>query len=276
MPKRHLLFIVVFMIFSQASFAWEPGYMLGGKAAGLANCGLSSKDVWSVSNNPAMMPLNEKSSFGVVGQNRFGLSNLNAGAIATNIISKRASVGFYLNSLGNSAYNQYSTGLSFSKKLASNFSMGITLFYSGISVQEYGNFGAPGVNLGFAFPFSDNFIGSFKVNNPTRSRISEIADERMQASTALGISHKLSKLTSFYVEAEVFEFYPMDFRSGFEYYPNDNYSVRFGFSTLRQSVCFGLGFEKGLKVLIGLSYHNRLGFSSTFDTQLFFGNAQEN
>jgi hypothetical protein len=250
--------------------AWEPGLMLGGKVAAMGNCGLTSKDAWSVSNNPAMMALGENSSLGIVGQNRFGLSNLNSGALAANYIKNTSAVGIYLTALGNAAFNQYALGGSFSKQLSEKLSAGISLYYAGIQVQEYGNFGAPAFNIGFAFPFNNKTMGAVRLNNPTRSKIEKIADERMQASAALGLSQEVSKNTIWFCEAEVFESYPLDFRCGFAYKPNDDYSFMAGFATLRQSFTLGIGFLKNIQVHLGLSYHNRLGLSSTFDSQFFF------
>ncbi|MCO6495055.1 MAG: hypothetical protein J5I91_05175 [Bacteroidetes bacterium] len=273
--KLKLLFLFGMALLTSELKAWEGGFVLGAKAASLGNCGLTHRDLWSVNNNPATMSFNEKSSFGISVQNRFGVTNLNAGAVGSNLISDYGCLGFYAYSFGNSAYYQYSSGLSFSKRLAQNFAMGISLCYTGLYVKDYGEFGTPIFNLGFTFPFNKNFIGAFKINNPTKSKISQFEDERTQSSAALGFSHKVAANTYLYTEAEIYEKYPLDLRCGIEYSPISNYAVRAGFSTLRSTVTFGFSIEKSIKILIGFSYHNRLGFSSTFDSQIYFGKTTE-
>lgn len=255
--------------------AWEGGYMLGARSVALGNCGLSTKDLWAVSNNPALLPFQNKNSVGITVQNRFGVSNLNAGAIAANFVNDYGAMGFYTYSFGNSAYYEYSSGLSFAKLLTRDFAAGITLYYTGLVVREYGNFGAPAFNLGFSFPFNEKFSGVFKINNPTRSKIAGIENERTQSSAALGINHQVATHTTLYVEGEVYQKYPMDFRCGFEYSPQKDVAVRAGFSTHRRSVSFGFSYEKSFKFVVGLSYHSRLGFSSTFDSQFYFGKTTE-
>lgn len=267
-----LFFLLGTIICSTNSKALDGSYVFGAKAYSLGFCGLLSNDLWSLYNNPGAVALMGKSAVGLSIQNKFGVSKLNAGSLAANLRSDYGSMGLFAFSFGNTSYNQYAYGVSFSRLLIPKFSLGITLYYTGIYVSDYGNFGTPAFNIGCAFPVNDNFSGAFKISNPTSNKISHLSAESTQASAAFGLSHKVASNTKLYLEAEIYESYPLDFRCGIEYAPKGSfYAMRTGFSTLRRSIAIGLSLEKNVKVIVAFTYHNRLGASSTLDTHYYFG-----
>jgi hypothetical protein len=269
------IMLIIFLLFSSPSQAWEPGGVLGALPSGKGNCGLTYSNLWSLQNNPAQLGLLKKHQLGIALQNRFGLSDLNAGALGLAFVTKTGTYGLVSSFMGNEAFGQYFHGLSAGRSF-NVFSFGFTLFYSGIRVREYGNFGAPGVNLGFGYQFSEKFSGAARINNPTRSRIYEIADERMQASVAIGFNYLVTKKTDFCFEIESFEWYPLDVRCGLQYQAAEKIDFVTGFSWLRQSVTMGLSFDVGIPLNLGFAYHNRLGMSSVFDTGFTFGKNEKN
>jgi hypothetical protein len=263
--------LFLFLLLPWRLSSWDPGSTLGALASGKGHCGLAYQNIWSLYNNPAQSGYLDKTTLGFTAQNRFGISDLNAMAVGFAVPTKTGTYGLTSSYMGNEAFGQYFHGLSVGRHFNEKFAFGFTLFYSGISVRDYGNFANPGFNLGFGYQFSDDFSGTARINNPTRSRIHEISDERMQASVAIGFQQKVSKKTDLVFEAEAFEWYPLDFRCGIEYQAKDKLGFVTGFSLLRQSVSIGMKTFAGIPLNLAFVFHNRLGMSSVFDTGVEFG-----
>lgn len=266
--------ILLALLFPLIATGGNDNYPVGASQAGMAGCGLTSVDIWSVHHNQAALGYLSQPSMGLFAENRYGLKEmgLQAGAFAYPTAS--GTFGLSLSHFGYELYNESKVGLAFAKSFGSRFSTGIQIGYINTHFGDlYGNAGAPVAELGFfAEPYKNLFIGAH-IFNLTRSKIADYNDERLPTIIRAGLGLRLSERIFLATEAQKDIDNPAMFRAGIDYLFMEQLYVRAGILTSRQAnqISFGLGYKtKRLRADVAFSTHQVLGISPHVGFVYFF------
>lgn len=268
---RIFLFALFLPLFAAAG---NDNYPVGASQAGMAGCGLTSPDIWSVHHNQAALAYLTQPTLGLFAENRYGLKEmgLQAGAFAYPTAS--GTFGLALSHFGYELYNESKVGVSYARSFGSRFSTGIQLGYINTHFGDlYGNAGAPVAEIGFfAEPYKNLFVGAH-IFNLTRSRIAEYNDERLPTIIRAGLGLRLSERVFLATEAQKDIDNPALFRAGIDYLFMEQLYIRAGIQTSRQvnQISFGLGYKtRRLRADVAFSTHQVLGISPHIGFVYFF------
>jgi len=259
--KNFSLFILV--LFSSKLFAGNDLTPVGARSSALGHASIALSDIWSTHHNQAGLAFLEKPSAGIYFENRFLISELNTGAGAFAIPTKKGSFGFSFQSFGYSLYNQSKVGVAYALKLSENFSVGVQLNYFQTIIGEgYGSAGAVGAEISAMYKLTEDLTIGTHIFNPSRSRFADFNDERIPTRIRVGLNYSFSKKLLVVAEVEKdLDFRPV-LKGGFEYLANKVLFLRAGFNGNPTTVSFGAGLKfENFQFDLGTSYHYILGYS---------------
>ncbi|MFW5706600.1 MAG: hypothetical protein ACOC12_01655, partial [Bacteroidota bacterium] len=196
-------FTLLFILISfQSLKGANDNYLFGGRAAGMGNAAVTLYDFWAISHNQAGLTKTEDMSAGVYFENRFLVKELNFGAGAFVYPSPSGVFGFSFTYFGFNLYNETKIGLAYARNFGERLSTGIQLnyHYTGIG-EDYGNKGNLTFELGVIFHITDNLSIGAHLFNPTRTKISDFADERIPTIFRTGFAYSFSERVIVAVEA---------------------------------------------------------------------------
>ena len=132
-----LLFIVSYL----QLHAQSDNYLSGAKSKAFADASSTFTDHWAGINNQAGLAFLENTAVGVFAENRFGLKELNSGAITFALPTSQAgSLGINLYTFNQSTiFNRQKLGLAYAIKFSSHFAAGLQLNLIRTFIEEYGN-----------------------------------------------------------------------------------------------------------------------------------------
>ncbi|MDD2634486.1 MAG: hypothetical protein PHW82_03205 [Bacteroidales bacterium] len=261
MMKNYILtlFFIVFAI--QLSAQTESSFA-GGRAAGMANAGVTLSDSWAVFNNPAAMSGIDRPVAGIFYENRWLLKETGYGALAFTSPLLGGNIGIGITNFGYSLFQSNKFSLGFSQQLFQNFSMGVMIDYFSMRQSgNYGNLNAINFEIGLLSRPTENFAIGVHVFNPLNFSYFEDADLKMPVAFKLGFSYLFSKSLLIAVEtAKSINGYVPILRTGVEYTVNKQFSFRTGVAVAPVEYTFGLGYDVGdIQFDLAYAYHEVLG-----------------
>jgi hypothetical protein len=176
-------------------------------------------------------------------------------------LSLQASIG----KLGSKSFSEEFIEAGIAKKLAANFSIGIKIQYHrwmlNDSYYENSQSLIPSIYL-FASPLKNLGFGVF-IQNPVRSRMNAIEQNKLPAKINTGISIRVSEKVQLAGSVNQQSNFPLSSQFGVEYIYHPKFILRFGWHTLPVSISFGFGlrFSK-FNLDLAIQTHNELGNSS--------------
>ena len=211
------------------------------------------------------LPLNPSSIGGIkqvqgylFADQRFGLKELTSYSLGFAIPTSSGAFGLSLGRYGFGLYNENLLSLGYSRKLLNNLTIGGAVDYRSIFIQDYGNKGAVGFQLGITTQVTSTTTLFFSVANPNRPKINE--SDRLPGIFTIGGSYAPGKNVIIRAELNKTLENKEDFKVGFEYFPSKNLILRIGGHTFPAQYTFGFG----LLVLDSLT----LEASSKYDPRL--------
>jgi hypothetical protein len=213
---RKKLFVYV-LLFSAGVIA-QVNPQMGARSHALGNTSLGLTDVWSVYNNPGAFAQLEKTTIGISSENRFLVKELSNHSLAVGIHTKKnGNFGFHMQHYGFNLYREMNSGIAYGMKLTDNFSAGINVNYHGIFLAEnYGSKNTLSAGIGLLYKPLKNLTIGMRVQNVSRTRLSEFDDERLPTNFGLGFLYQVSKKTIWTLEAEKDIIHPINIKSGLE------------------------------------------------------------
>lgn len=236
---------------------------LGGASACYTNA-------FAIDNSVAVLAFTENEII-LNGSNRFGLGEYSSVALAGNMSTKLANVGFSYQIAPLGSLTTQKIQLGFAKKLGEKFAAGVALNYHTLRSTNayYENTRYLTINAGIYYQISDKLSSGFQISNPNRTKLLDAPAERSIALYRLGFQYELAKNIALYTDLLQATDEPLDLNAGVEI-SNDKYVLRGGFG-LNQLVALGFGWQtKKLKIDVAGSYHNRLGFSPSLNVGYAF------
>lgn len=243
------------------AIGWNDG--LGGRAAGMGNCSLTSSDLWSVYNNQAGAAWIRGWQAGLFSENRFIMETLNRQSVAAAWGGKPGTFGLTTSYYGFSLYHEWFSGFTYARKFGKRFSAGIQFYYLQIGMgRGYRTQHIFSGNIGLMARPDDRWTIAFQVQNPIPVKLSEQPEEILPIRFRLGISFNIPSKVLVAVEGGKGLQDPFQFQTGIEVQIVRFLHGRLGATTGPFSVTGGFGFHWGKWVIdLATAYHIELGFS---------------
>ncbi len=235
----------------------------GGRAGAMGGASVAVSDFWSASNNPAGTAWLKGFSAGISFENRFLMKELSFQQGAIIYAVKPGSFALSVSHFGTSGYQEFHTGISYSRKFGRSFSTGIQLDYLRLGMPEdYGSKNLISCEIGLQFKPTDRLLAGILIANPVPVKVTWNPVEYLPVTFCAGISYRFSENFMAVVEAEKELTRALVIRIGAEYQIAGRFSIRAGLGTNPWIVTFGMGIKIGRLTLdIASGYHQELGFS---------------
>src|SRR5688500_6490749 len=260
---KKLLLLLLLFLNALAVFAGNDHVPLGARAAGLSNATVCLPDAWSLHNNVSGIANLEKPEIGVFAENRFVMKAFTTVALTGVMqLGKSGGIGAELYRFGDKLYNEQRLGIGYAHKLG-QVSLGLKADLLQVHVEEFGSKRVVAFSFGGQSQVVPGLFFGAHIYNFNQVKLAEFEDERVPTVMNAGISYRPGKKVMLNVETEKDLELDADFKAGLEYQMNEKLALRTGFSTLTQSVSFGVGFAaRSFQIDYALTSQSRLGFSN--------------
>ncbi len=233
---------------------------------GLGAYSKNFSDVFSATANQASLARLKSGGFGVYGERRFLLSELNQfSAIVAMPASASGTFALQGDYFGSANFNENQLGIAYARSITANVDAGVKINYHSIAVAGYGNASAVNFEAGTIFHLTEKLHTGFHIYNPFSSRFSKNTNEKLPAILKMGIGYEASE--KFFISAEIVkqEDVPVNVNAGFQYNLQQRVLLRGGISTMTNNGFAGVGLWLGqLRIDINAAYHPQLGFTPGF------------
>lgn len=237
---------------------------IGARSAGMGGTGLTLNDVYSVYNNPGAFGAMEKTAIGLNYENRFLLKELSTQALAFGYHSENAgNFGVQFQQYGFSLYREMQGGITYGRELFDGFYGGFSINFHRIQLAEnYGSRNTASGGLGIFYEATENLHFGVRVQNISRTELSEFEDERLPTRFGVGATYIFSEKVFWTLEAEKPILHPINVKSGLEIHPHEILYLRLGVNSYPFQSAFGFGLAFGnLQFDMSTLWHSTLGIS---------------
>lgn len=237
MSKNRFLIVFSLIISTLAVNAQD------GNFAAMGNASVMQSGLWAVNNNQAGLADIQRFEVGVCYQNRFKLSETSTKTIATALHTRTGNFALSFNRFGYSLYSENSFGLAYARTFGGIVSAGLQFDYLNINqTDEYGDKGVFLFEVGLiAQPINNLRIGAH-IYNPTKAKMAEYEDERVNTSLRFGLNYFFSKTVQAAAEIEKTMQTDLRYKIGIEYQIITNLFLRTGFKSEPNEFTFGTGY----------------------------------
>lgn len=239
-----------------------PSAGAGGLSMG--NTGVAVENIYSAFRNQAGLARLQGISFAVQAEQRFLAPGLNSGSVAFGYPTKSGTFGLAINYFGYSVYNEQKIGLSYSRLLDKNLSIGGQIDYVGLRFQdaEYGNRSTVTFEIGMQARVLKLFTIGAHVYSPVRIKLTEDPQDVIPTQFNIGVSYKPTEKVTISTEVEKDIDFPISFKAGVEYFPVEKFGIRAGTGTKPTQTSFGFGLRLDqVHIDLGTAFHWDLGFT---------------
>ena len=227
----------------------------------MGSCSASFKDLRSVFASPAGISYSDQIQSAIYVEQRFGINELKSFSGAFLLPTTSGNFAVSISRFGFNLYNESLIGLTYARSLFKDLSIGGSLQYQSIHIEEYGSKSVLGFQIGSALTITKNTSLYLSLQNLHRPHLN--AEDRLPAIFTLGLSYDPSDLVSLHTEIYKELDYKEDLRFGIEYKPSTHLLFRIGGHTYPTQLSFGFGVKilKSIYLEASTQYHTVLGFS---------------
>lgn len=267
--KRPFLTTLMLLLFILNLEAVE-NYPAGARSLALSNSFVSVSDTWSTFHNQAGLASFDRFSTGFFYESRFMVDELShvAGTLVAPV--KAGTFGFSFSQFGKGTYKEHKIGLTFAKMLTRKLSAAVQLDYLSARFPENENAnGFATFELGVVYTATSNLFFGAHVFNPISNGF-DLPEglQKMPAVFRIGGHYQFPQFVMVTFETEKQLERPFVVKSGIEFSPVKNLSLRFGVSGKPVNYTAGIGFTMGKIVAdFGFSYHGNLGLTPSISIQ---------
>lgn len=243
------------------------------RSLGLGGAGIAAKDPQLSLLNPAALGQAKQRHAGFHAMQAYGLAALRYANLSLTYPTSFAVMGGGIATFGFEAYRetqfQIRSARAFKFKTSRTLQFGFQAQYQNVSIANYGQAHAFGLNLGLQTALTNRLQMGFIAQNITRSRYAE----DVELPRVLGLGFAYEPEPNFIILADFVKDlkFPLAFRGGLAYRPVTNLILRGGFGTAPVHTSVGLGIEKGrLSADLAAEYHQVLGLTPAFSFGIQF------
>jgi hypothetical protein len=259
--KQLFLFIALsfVVILSHGQIVRQP---LSIRYAGLGAYSKNFVDVFSGTSNTAALAQLKTGGFGVYGERKFLLEELNQFSSVIAVPTRQGTFAVQGDYFGFSSFNESQLGLAYGRIIASNVDIGVKFNYHTVGVAGYGNASAINFEAGTIFHITDKVHTGLHVYNPLSSKLGKNSNEQLASIYKAGIGYEPSKRVFISTEIVKQEDQRVNVNVGLQYNIQENLFLRGGISTLTSNSYAGLGLMLGIfRIDVNAAYHPQLGFT---------------
>ena len=259
MSRLCFVILLCISVLSEAQVVRQP---LAIRYAGLGAYSKNFVDIFSGTSNQAALAQVKSGGFGVYGERRFMLEELNQ---FTAIVALPTSSGTFAvqgDYFGFSDFNENQLGIAYARSIAKKVDVGIKFNYHTIQAGAYGNASAINFEAGTIFHLTENFHTGVHIYNPLSSKLGKNSDEQLASIYKVGFGYEPSKRVFISTEIIKQEDQEVNVNAGLQYNVHERVFIRAGVSTLTNNSYAGVGLQLGIVRLdINAAYHPQLGFT---------------
>ncbi|HEX8460857.1 MAG TPA: hypothetical protein VF623_05490 [Segetibacter sp.] len=259
MKITFLLLILVSNITTKAQAVRQP---LTVRYACLGAYSKNFVDIFSATVNQASLAETKTGGFGVYGERRFMLQDLNSFTTLIALPVKSGAFGLQGDYFGSAAFNENQLGVMYARKITGQVDIGVKFNYHTVRVPGYGSATAINFEAGTIIHLTDKLHTGVHVYNPTRSKLGKSGGEKLASIYRFGLGYEASSKVFVSTEIVKQENQPVNVNAGLQYNVQDKFFMRIGISTTSSNSYFGAGFNLTYaRIDINATYHPQLGFT---------------
>ena len=254
-----LIIALTFFADVQSQALREP---LAVKYAGLGAYSKSFSDIFSGTANQASLAQLSSAAFGVYGERRFMLDELNNYAAIIAVPTTSGTIGLQADYFGSSDYNENRIGLIYARKLSSKIDAGVKFNYHSIKVAGYGTASTVNFEGGVLFHLTEKLHAGIQIYNPTSSKFNKAGSDKLASEYKFGLGYEASKNVFLSTEIVKQEDKDVGVNVGLQYNVHEKVLLRGGISTIGNNSFLGMGLRLNFgRIDINAAFHPQLGFT---------------
>jgi hypothetical protein len=269
----HLVLIFLIMEVSCEAQTRSDGVSVSGaRSASLGYAAACVNDVWSVHNNPALMPDVSQITCGLYYENRFLLKELGYRCGVFLAPTSLGAIGGYISNFGYSAYSEWEIGLAYAREFGHYFSSGIQLdYYSILQGEDYGSQHMITFGIGLKTILNKKTIIVVHIYNPLPVKLFPQMAQNSSVLFSMGLIYHPSGNIMITTQADKDLVSKLSLKTGIEYGITDILILRAGLCTNPRIYTFGAGLMWRTFVFdLATSVHPQLGIYPQASVQLNF------
>lgn len=262
MKYFYLLYALFVFFTAPAQVVRQP---LTVKYAGLGAYSRNFSDVFSATSNQASLAQLTTGAFGVYGERRFMLEELNGFSAIVALPTTSGTFGVQGDYFGSAAFNENQLGLLYARKVTKQVDVGVKFNYHTVRVPGYGSASAVNFEAGTIIHLTDHLHTGIHVYNPTGSKLGKTGGEKLASIYRFGVGYEAS--ANVFVSTEIVkqEDQPVGVNAGLQYNLHEKVLLRGGVSTASNNSYLGIGLRlASARIDFNTAYHPQLGFTPGF------------
>jgi hypothetical protein len=225
-------------------------------------CSKEFTDVFSFTNNQAVLSSYRNVQGGVYGEQRFLLKETSFFSMAIALPTSAGGFGFQANYFGYNDYNESQLGIAYGKTLGKMVDIGVQFDYYRIVISGYGSMSTMNFEVGAMFHLAENIHLGLHAYNPAGGRFGKHTGEKLASLYNIGLGYEASKQVFISAEIVKEEDRPVNVNVWWQYVFAKQFFARSGIATQTASPYAGIGLLwSDFIINIAVSYHPQLGFS---------------
>ncbi len=230
--------------------------------AGLGAYSKNFVDAFSGLSNQAAFAQLKSAGFGVYGERKFLLEELNQFSAVVAVPTSSGTFAVQGDYFGFSSFSENQLGVAYARSVAKQVDVGVKFNYHTVSVAGYGNASTINFEAGTIVHLTEKLHAGVHVYNPLSSKFGKNSEQQLASIFKGGIGYEPSD--KFFISTEIIkqEDQPVSINVGMQYNLQEKIFFRGGVSTLTNNTYLGVGLLLGLaRVDLNASYHPQLGFT---------------
>jgi opacity protein-like surface antigen len=230
--------------------------------SGLEAYSSNFSDIFSAATNEASLAKKKTGGFGVYGERRFLLQELNNYAAVVAIPTSSGVFGVEGDYFGSPALNETELGMIYARKVGRRIDVGAKFNRYTVRIPGYGSASSINFEAGVMLRLSDKLTTGIHAYNPGGSKLGKNGQEKLASVYRCGIGYEVSEMLFAGAEIVKQENQGISVNAGFQYNLQKNIFIRTAISTLTDNSYAALGFQLSFaRIDINAAYHPQLGFT---------------
>lgn len=219
-------------------------------------------DIFSAVSNQASLASLKTGGFGVYGERRFLLEELNNYAAVLAVPTSSGVFGFEGDYFGSAAFNENELGILYARKITKQIDVGVKFNYYAVRIPGYGSAAAINFEAGTIIHLTDKLHTGIHIYNPGGSKLGKNGNEKLASVYRFGIGYEVSEMVFVSTEIVKQENQRISVNAGFQYNLHKNVFIRTGISTLTNNSYAAVGVQLSFaRIDVNAAYHPQLGFT---------------
>ncbi len=258
--RLFLLAFILFPILQKGVAQTTPFSNTGAEGIAVGNAMVAYSGINSIFSNQAGLTNLQKVSASLYAEQRYLNTALKGGGFGMALPTHSGVFGLKIAYFGWSELSEQQIGITYSRRLFEQLSIGAQVHYHNFRSSEFGQNGLLSFEVGLLYNVLNNLSLGVHVSNPIRQEI--VSNDPLSAIFKAGISWKVSKVVLLLGEIEKNYRHPARIKGGLDYTVFDKFHLRMGIKTQPSEISFGIGYQPSTVLQLDLSsaYHQILGF----------------